>query len=371
MATTLTYATTAQFASAISLLKLVPSRDVGTTPANEEVGTGDGSAKSFYLAHGNIIAATYTIYYGADSSASDELTVTTHFTLDKDSGQLTLTSAGGILVSTNNLYAAYSYTDNLPDSLLNSVLVRAQLEVDGEVNSTFTDGTSTNPTYPLLNEVIQSEGYFEDRVITKEKPLIDVSSTIDGDVDISQNTIDVASGTGAHFPATGYAIIGSEVITYTGITTDQLTGVTRGVYGDAQTHTDLDAIHSTCFLKSDTQEGSAAVWTVQPWDTNMHTDSQGMIYSFEDVYPFAYNSSLSRKGVANRTKIIYLHGYPTIPEDITRLTLIFAKRQLIQDSIGKALISGRDEFKPEMFNVDTSEINRIVGKYIVIPTGNT
>jgi len=35
------------------------------------------------------------------------------------------------------------------------------------------------------------------------------------------------------------------------------------------------------------------------------------------------------------------------------------------------MIQGRDEFNPEMFNADQTEINRIMGSYLVIPMINT
>jgi len=371
MVTKLTYATTTQFANALGVKKDVPSWDVSETPSNEIVGQGDNSKQVFYLAHQKILSSTYVLYYGSDASTTDPLIETTDYNLDKDHGKITLTSEGVIKLGTSNIYATYSYTENIQDSYLETVLIRAQKEVDGEINSHFTDKDSTNPEYPFVEEITASEGYFENRVIVKQKPLIDISSTLDGDITDSQTTINLATGTGVKYPSSGYLVIGSEVITYSGISTDELTGVVRGVFGEAQSHLDSDEVHSTCFLKSDTSEGSAVVWTVQPWDINMYANSNGLIYSFKDVYPYATTSSLARTGVANRIKILYFSGYDTIPEDINRLTLIFAKRQFIQDSIGKALISGRDEFQPEMFNVDTSEINRIIGTYIVIPMGNT
>lgn len=50
----------------------------------------------------------------------------------------------------------------------------------------------------------------------------------------TQNTIPLANA--ATFPTAGYAIIESEIIHYTGITTNTLTGVTRGLSGNATYH---------------------------------------------------------------------------------------------------------------------------------------
>ena len=74
----------------------------------------------------------------------------------------------------------------------------------------------------------------------------------------------------------------------------------------------------------------------------------------------SYDNFLCKKDVANRIKIIYLYGYDTIPEDIKRLNVLLAKRILIRDNVGKSLIEGRDEFRPEMYNIDEDEIKSIV-----------
>ncbi len=366
----LKYTTTLQLGEILGIIRDIPSWDVAGTPTNEAVGTGDDSNTLFYLDQKNVILDSYTLY--ANASVMTEIT---HYTLDKDTGTITLTSTGVTLLSTNALTAKYKYFDTgMSDSYLTSVLERSEKEVDNEINSLFTDGTSTNPTYPSTTEIQPSTGYFRDQIIVKNKPLIDVETTLNGDLAIDATTIPVATGTGSNYPTSGFIIIGSEVISYSGITTDNLTGATRGVLGStAATHDDEDEIHSTILFLSNTPEGTTVVWTIQPWNTQMHASDEGLLYSFaESVFsPSQYPDRLTKQDVANRTKIIYYYGYNTIPADITRLTLIFSKRQLLQDNISKSMIAGRDEFKPEMFNVDNNEIERIVSSYIVLPMGNT
>ena len=360
----LKYTTALKLAQIIGVVKDIPSWDIAAIPSNEAVGTGDNSATQFYLDQKNIIANSYTLY--ANASA---MTETTHYTLDKDAGEITLTGAGVTFLSTNALTAKYKYFSNgMSDSFVTSVLERAEKELDNKVNSTFTDGTATNPSYPLETEFQPSEGLFRDRIITKKKPLKDIETTLNGVHTDAITTISLASGTGANYPASGTIIIGSEAISYTGVSTDDLTGCTRGALGTtAAAHSDGDAVHSTILFRSDTSEGTAVTWTVQPWDTLMYANADGLIYKFKDASP----DSLTRLGVANRIKILYYYGYDTIPKDITRLALLYAKRMLIQDNVGKAMIAGRNEFRPEMLNADIEEIDRIVGSYIVLPMGNT
>lgn len=365
--TTLKYSTTKKLAEVLGIVSKIPSWTIGTAPVNETVGVGDDSKTLFYLDHKNIIKDSQILYYGSDVTATNTLTEITHYTVDLDSGKINLTAEGVTLLSTNNIYSSYSYISNeMEDSYLNSVLDRAEKEVNLRVNSIFTDGTATNPIYVSTTEIQSSPGYFRDQIINDKKPLIDIVSSLNGAVDISQNTIDLSAADGSKFPTSGYVVIGNEVISYTGITTDQLTGVVRGVLdSDASTHEDGDEVHSTILFLSESFSGNNASWVVQPWDTGMHASSEGLFYLFDRT------DRLFQQDVANRVRLIYYYGYDTIPSDITRLTLLLAKRQLIQDNIGKSMIAGRNEFKPEMFNVDMAEIKSIVNAYIVFPMGNT
>jgi len=367
--TSLKYATPTMLAEMLGMKADIPSWDIAGTPTNEEVGLGDNSETVFYLDQRYVLSDSYTLYYGADATATDELTETTHYSIDNDTGKITLTAAGVTLLGTDKIYAEYSYINiSMTESYLISVLTRAEKEVDNLTNSTFTDGTTSNPSYPVETEMQTTDGLQMDRWITKKKPLIDISSTLDGDLTIDAVTIDLASGDGTKVPSSGTLIIGSEVITYTGVSTDQLTGVSRGTEGStAAVHSDGDAVHSTIVFISDTEENTAVSWTVQPWDTNVYVDDTGLAYRFKDSSP----DVLTRAGVANRFKMIYLYGYDTVPNDITRLALIIGKRMLIQDNVGKSMIQGRNEFRPEMFNIDINEMKRIVDSYIVFPMGNT
>lgn len=366
---TLKYSTPLMLGEALGIIKEIPSWDVSGTPTKEEVGTGDDSTTTFYLDQKSVVSDSYIIYYGPDADTLTALTETTHYDLENDTGTIVLTGDGVTAVGTNKIYATYKYFSNgMKDSFIISVLSRAEKEVDNSINSTFTDGDQTNPAYPIETEIQPSEGIFRDRIIAELKPLIDIESSLDGDITDSDTTISLTSSQGDNMPSSGYIIIGSEVITYTGVSSDDLTGCSRGALDTtAAAHSNGDAVHSTILFRSDTTEGSNVAWTVQPWDTSMYANEEGLFYSFGDADP----TPLTRRGVANRIKIIYLYGYNSVPADITRLTLIFAKRQLIQDNIGKALIAGRNEFNPEMFNADMNEIERIISSYLIIPMGNT
>ena len=367
----LKYATTLQLNEILKLNIKVPSRDTGQVPSNEEVGTGDNSTAIFYLDQYNLIANTLILYYGAtEPTATNTLTETTHYTINLETGKITLTAAGITLLDTNIIFAEYQYsklTVDFSDAYLNDVLLRCEAQSDSMLNTSFTDGTATNPAYPSKHSIMPSQGVNNRNFRVENLPLIDVSSLLDANITDSDVTLDVITGEGSKFPTSGRIIIGSEVISYTGISTDTLTGLTRGVDSStAAIHTAADSIHTTIFEISESDEGSVPSFETLSWEDNYYADENGNVYIYEgskiDNIP---------QDIPNRIKIRYYYGYDSIPKDITRLTLLLAKRELIQDNIGKALVEGRNEFKPEMFNVDINEINRIVNAYKIYAIKNT
>jgi len=205
--------------------------------------------------------------------------------------------------------------------------------------------------------------------------LIDISSTISADITSSDDTIPLATGDGSKFPISGTIIIDTEKITYTGISTDSLTGCSRGVDDStAVNHSSGAEVHTTVFEISGAHEGSNPTWYVQQWNTDMFAESNGKIFKYRgpiDGSSLGRNLFLPQLDVVNRAKITYLYGYDSIQTTITRLTVLLAKRQLMQDNISKALIAGRNEFNPEMFNADLEEIERIASSYRQLSMMNT
>jgi len=374
---TLKYATTLQLTAILNAKKTIPSWDVGSSPSKEEVGTGDDSKTIFYLDHKDIITDNYSLYYGATSSSATALTETTHYTIDKDNGKITLTATGVTLVSTNKIYAEYSYIDvEIPDSYFNTVIGRAEKEVDNLLNTIFTDGTVTNPSYPLRTEYQSSKGKYDRVYFSDKRPIIDINSTLASTITATDITLDVASGDGSKLPSTGTIIVGNEIITYTGVSTDSLTALTRGVDdSDAAIHTAADEIHTTIVEVSSTDEGSSPIWNALKFPSEVAVDeekSRIFIYKntiLNDVY--VTNVLSARPDIGNRFRIRYLYGWDSIPMDITRLCLLLSKRMLLNDTVGMSTFKGRNEFRPEMLNVDQSEINQIVSTYVELPMANT
>jgi len=120
--TNATYATTQELAEFMNIEARIPDisiNNVATDRVKETVGTGDDSETIFFLDYPCILANTYTLYYGSAESTTTTLTEDTHYTLNKDLGKITLTSAGVTLLSTNNLFF----------SLINGIITTARTEL--------------------------------------------------------------------------------------------------------------------------------------------------------------------------------------------------------------------------------------------------
>lgn len=374
----LEYATTLHLANMLGIMGLSPSRDVSSSATLESVGTGDNSTTKFTLDQKNILLNSLTLSYGASAASVTELTETTHYSIDLTTGEITLTAAGVTAVGTNNIYAEYNYvTVNLSDSYLTDVLLRAEQEVDSMLNTTFTDGTVTNPDYSAkVKESQATKGAYDRTYFTDFRPLIDVTSTLNGSLSAGATTLTLATGDTAKFPTTGRIIIDKEIITYSGVSGETLTGLVRGVDDStAATHADGASVHTTIVEISGTTPGTAPTWYPQAWDSKMYADQDGKIFIYDTVLTDNATATgdliLREPDIDNRFRVSYLYGYDTIPKDITRLTLLYAKRMLMQDKIGGSIVIGTNEFRPEMFNADLREIERIEMAYRQLPMGNT
>lgn len=360
------YATTLQVARALAIANRVPSRDVGGTYSKEEVGTGDNSNKIFYLDHDNILSDSYTLYYGSASSTTDTLTESDDYTLDNDTGKITLTNDGVTKLGTDTIFAEYEYISlGIKNSYLSTLVSRAEQKVDNMIGSTFVDSSVNNPDLPTVtNELHYAQP--TQRVFPDKLPIIDVAVSLNVDIELTDTSIELLSGDGVKLPLSGKLIIGKEVISYTGISTDTLTGVSRGEDGStAASHSQGDEGHTTILTISNSGEGEEPTWTFGEYGVDYIVQEDNNIFIFEnsDFYRI-YQGLMRNKDIANRVKLIqYYYGYDTIPADITRLTIILVNEMLIKDGFAKNLLEGRDEFSPSLTDPYKEEIRQITDFY--------
>lgn len=359
---TLKYTTTLQLAAVCGIKRDVPSTEAGEVPRPEQIGIGNSSNTIMYLNHKNIIAETYTLYYGSDVYNLTALTETTHYTLNLTTGKVTLTSAGVTLIAAYQVFAEYSYfSEDMTDSFLSDTLERAEKEVDETLVTTFVDASTTNPSFGVGDDSLDSNGIYNNNYWAKKYPVYDLKSALASDLTIDATSVVLTTGDGSKFPSTGTIQIGTEIITYAAVSTDTLTGCTRGVGdSDAATHTTADVVYTFIVETSNEAEGSVPTYTAL---------TRGDQYSLKsDLGKVAIlNSSgvnlVTAEDIPDRVKLKYLYGYDSIPVTITRLTLIYAKRMLANDNMVSSLFKGREEFSPENMDKDEIEMKRIEDTY--------
>lgn len=138
-----TYCTTKKAFEFLGAFKRIPIANNGTP---ELVGTGDNVATTYYLANRNVIAGTYTLYHASSwSSSATALTETTHYTLNKDDGIITLTASGVTALGTNKLYARYWHTGGaLSNTSMETYINQAEDMIDYETGHAWRAVTVTN-----------------------------------------------------------------------------------------------------------------------------------------------------------------------------------------------------------------------------------
>lgn len=112
-------------------LQITRFAGIGVEVQLENLGTGDGSERSYDVGNANIIDGSYILYYG--SSGSNNLSYLideTDYAIYLDDGRIYLTEAGLVKVGTDILYLSYTYSPKQSDTVLNSYLGPARAEVD-------------------------------------------------------------------------------------------------------------------------------------------------------------------------------------------------------------------------------------------------
>ena len=367
------YATTMELNEFLDMYGEIPNPTIiGDTRVVESVGTGDGSTTRFFLDNAYVIAGSYTLYYGATEEAalSQPLTETTHYTIDKDLGKITLTSAGVTLVGTNNIYAAYSYNRlNFKDSELQAVLDRAGDYVDKETNNHWTDGTAATPNYlQVLDEKYDGRGTYKRSYYTNHRPLPNIYTTLSTDAAVGTTTLTVS--TTNHFPSSGYLLIGGEKISYSAKTTTAFT-----VTATTEAHSSGDKVMPFVFEASSSVDGTSPDWTVLEEDTDFDIDyDTGRVHfaaqelNITDAQAYSINPE---RRTPNRFRMSYIWGNDTIPDTVKQLTLMIAAKEILHRVVRKAHSTGLNDFNPSLINVDDDAIQELIRKHKNVSIGQT
>lgn len=364
-ASTTAYASTLQLANFMSIVGEIPDPTVTSGDrSRENVGTGDASATEFFLDHAFVLDDTYTLYYGASESSLTEFTETTHYTIDKGLGKITLTAAGVTALSTNNIYAEYKYCNvNIKDSQLADSIDRAEKVIDKLTNNHFADSTDATPDWnQSLNEEQDGKGVFDRNYFTLQNyPIPDVSTNVNGAVTADDATITVDSTNG--FPSSGSLLIGTDKILYTGKTSTTFTGCTS-----VEAHDDNAAVKPYVVEVSTTGPGGDITWDILEENTEFELDRKTgrvHIYADGDNYFGTYVDIESSpiNGVANRFRVSYISGQSSIPSDVVKATLMLAARDVMGMIVRKSHATGLNSFNPDLLNVDKEELDKVIQAY--------
>lgn len=110
---------------------------------NEVVTTsGDGSTTFYSLSHGLLVDGTYSLSYGSDSTSANDLTESTHFSVNLERGWITLTTAGSAAISGSNLWATYKCAD-LPDATISDFIKSAVAEIEDQTSRVWSSQAHT------------------------------------------------------------------------------------------------------------------------------------------------------------------------------------------------------------------------------------
>ena len=360
--------TTQELCRFVNIEGVVPDRNAtGSARARETVGTGDNSTTLFYLDQAYILADTYTIYSGASSSAASSLTEITHYTLDKDNGTITLTSAGVTQVGTDNIYAEYSYcTHKLTDTQLSDSLDRAQSEFENLTYSQWTDGTLATPNYTqITNEKHDGQGEFNRDYFLLNFPLPNFSTSLSSDIAVDATTVEVSSTNG--FLSSGYVRIDSNKVKYTGKTTTAFTGTT-GVDTAASSGA---TVEPNIFEISTTSSGSVTTWEVLEDESEFDLDyDAGRVHVYRtDIVLDQFTSKNPPRLIPNRFRATYIWGNDTVPNDVKRAVMMIAGKDLIHTAARRGALDGV-RTDTLFTTVDDDWIQKVVERYRLDKTNN-
>lgn len=366
-ASTTDYVTTQDLARFINIEGVIPDRTiVGEDRTRELIGTGNSSTTGFYVDNAGVLADTYTVYYGTSEASASALTETTHYTLDKDAGKVTLTATGLTTVGTANLYGAYSYVKmshgtRLTDTQLQEAIDMATNEFESKTNGRWTDGTATTPNYAkVTDEKHKGQGNFKRHYFLDNYPLPDISTTLNGDLTAAGTAIPVVATSG--FPATGTIGIETEKIAYTGKSTTTFTGCSRGSGNTtAATHSDGISVYPFVFEISVTESGSSPSWTMLNPDSEYDLDlNSGRVHVYrDDIVLEQYISAVPPRDVPNRFRASYVWGINSIPDEVKMCVLMMASKNLIHTAFRRTQIDGVDS-NARLPDVDAEWISGII-----------
>lgn len=366
-----------KYSSVLSLVKhleifeTVPNR---TDNEKEEIGTGNTSDTIFWISKLGVIENTYTIFYGSDQTTTDELTETTHYVIDLDTSQITLTAAGITLVADNKLFATYSYNNvELLNSEMIKALTAAETKVELFTEQRFANFTDDNPAYrKVIDEQIQGhyqptgkvfEGFFN--------PWVELITTVNGEYTTGGTEITLTDASG--FPEAGTIYIGGNKVAYSGKSTNTLTipSATPSIDDEA-------VVRGEVIEVSDQPEGAALSFTVLDPELKYKID---YLNGHVNPLPNAFWGEISANARLFPSNYVIRVSYfsawhedgtdPIVRDDVQEVVNMIAAKKFVQRMIKKAHIAGMNDFKPDALNSGDADILMTLEYYKPLNVGGS
>lgn len=359
----LTYTTVKEFWEFLGFYQRTSDFQAGNTPSRETVASTPVTAGDYYLDQLGVDEDNLTLYVGSSNTA---LTPTTDYTFNSDTSTITITSAGAAELSGEDLTAVYGFCsegETLNYNKTKALLERTENAMEEDLDVVFTT-LSAAGYEEQLNELQRSRGGKGAYYFTYKRPIVKVHTAVNGAYTTGGATITVDDGTG--LPTGGATIyIGGNKVTYTSRTGNDLTvpTATPSIADDAEVRMEVIEV-------STDSSGSDPTYTVLTPNQDYSIDyNTGKIQLMDQYYYLNDANGDPEYGVEDRLRFTYYHAWhdinqdPVIPDEIEELIYMMAGRKLLQRTVFKSHIGGRDNFDPQQLGFSKKDIEEIKQKY--------
>ena len=304
---------------------------LGTVNENELTGAGRGLhhyvnslGRKYAIIGTNRILYAYSggVFYDIHPIETTT-TITNAFTTTNGSPTITITFSsahnmvpGDILLMdnfttiTNSNFSSSDFDDK--KFMVVTTPTNTTLTITMNSNETGSGATTSGgiriQKYYTVGPAVQAKGFGWGLGSWSGEDTSAVSTTLDGGINDSVTSITLTDASQFSSSGTNFAIIGSEEISYTGITSNTLTGVTRGVAGTtAASHSDNATVtFSTNYIAWG--EAASGDLVIDPGMWSLDNFGDKAICLIHDGACFEWDSSLSN---ATSTRATIISGAPT------------------------------------------------------------
>lgn len=354
------YITPLQFIKDLELDLNIPNYPIDTSLEIVDDSGSLSTSSKVYLDNGKVINGGISLYYGADTDNITELTEDTHYEVDYNKSEITFTSAGITLISTDNIYAEYVYNLHVKSQTVENLIKSSSKFIANQVRQTFNEPTQ------MLRESLIGQGAFNRLYSPIKRPVYVKILTLSSDITDSDTDINVNSTTG--IDSGDYLTIEEEVLLVNSVTDSTTLSVQRGALDTiASTHlSSIELVNVVVELSNTPLPGEPTFHTLQfraDWNIDSDTGAIQLLHvnavdrsdMAQTVYP--------PHRIQHRVRLSYKYGWAEVPEDVKRLTFLIVASELRNMNILKSHIGGIDGFQPMGQAEINNQIQRIKNRY--------